>query len=121
MNYEGMIKLSNFIGSKIIEVDDGDGHKEWCLAIPMDRNGLVETKNHNVYCKVFINEQAYDTGRGNTHYLRQKTNDSHRKQLESLGYDTPYLGTMRPSNHKLAYQEKYRFRYNQKVKNIEEG
>lgn len=117
-NYEGIFKLSNFIGTRMIELDDDNDVLELCLVIPIERNGLIVTKNNNVYCKMFINETQYDKGDSSTHYFRQKSNDNHRKKTSALGYDMPYLGTMKPSRF-INRQFGNKFRFNQKVKNID--
>lgn len=117
MNYELALKLSNFIDARIADVEDNDGNMEQCLVIPMEKNGLFETKLKNVFCHIFVNEKFFDSNDDNTHFLRLKTNDNHRAKLDSLGYDAPYLGVMKPSKFKPLQQHKYSF--NQKVKNIE--
>lgn len=116
-SYEGIFKLSNFIGSRAIELEDDNGIMEMCLVIPIERNGLVVTSNKNVYCKFFINENRFDKTDKSTHYFRQKSNDSHRAKLSSLGYEMPYLGSMKPSkfNSKFSYNPLR----NKKVKNID--
>lgn len=105
MNYEALMKLSNFINARVEELEGIEGEKELCLVIPMEINGLFKTCNGNVYCKMFVNDKSSFASDGNTHYFRMKTNPTLNAKLVSLGYESPYLGTMKPSRFKTKFQE----------------
>lgn len=116
-NYEAKLKLSNFIDSRIMELEDNDGNLEDCLVIPIEKNGLVVSKTNNVYCTAFVNEKTYDTADGYSFYIKQKTNPAHVAKLDSLGYKTPYLGYMKRSTFAPKFQSDNRYGYNKRVKN----
>ena len=118
-NYEATFKMTNFIDARVKELEDNDGNKEMCVVIPLEKNGLKVEKSGHVYCKLFVNEKTFESGDNNSHYMRLKTNYKHVEKMDSLGYKTPYLGTMRPSFYAGKYQSDARYGYNKKVKNLE--
>lgn len=117
MNYEALMKLSNFINARVEELENREGEKEMCLVIPMEINGLYKTRNGNVFCKMFVNERVSFTSDGNTHSFRAMINPTLNAKLVSLGYESPYLGTMKPSRFKTKFQENNDRLRNQFVKN----
>ena len=116
-NYEARLKLSNFIDSRLQELEDNDGNMEMCLVIPIEKNSLDITKHNDVFCSMFVNEKTYETKDGYAYYFKQKTNSNHVAKLDSLGYKTPYLGYMTLSKYSPRFQSNI---YNKKVKNIED-
>lgn len=99
------IKLTNFINSRIIDQDNGDGHIEKGLFIPLEINGLSKTSMNQVFAFGFVNPKMHDTGDGYEYYIKQMlSKDIMRKQFE-LGYTPPYLGNMRKTNYKQNYKD----------------
>lgn len=119
-NYELVMKISNFIDTRVVDLEDNDGNIEQCIVVPLEKNGMRVSNNNNVYCKFFVNERTYGDGTA-THYLRVKTNKKLVAKLADLGYQTPYMGLMFPSNFKTSYQSNSYFRNNStdRVKNID--
>lgn len=94
-NYTMRFNLTAFIGSRVIEAEDADGHLERGVFIPIDANCLYEDpKSNNVLCEAFVNACNYDTADTKTHYLKQKTSLEHVSKINGLGYKIPKLGNM---------------------------
>lgn len=119
-NYELVMKISNFIDTRIMDLEDNDGNTEKCLVIPLEKNGMNVSSNNHVYCKFFVNERTYGEGKA-THYLRVKLSKKVVAKLEALGYKTPYMGLMFRSIFKTSYQDPNYYRNNSidRVKNID--
>lgn len=98
VNYEMRMKLTKFIGSRIIESEDENGVVERGVFIPIDKNCLFETENNDVMVAAFVNENvnSLQSGKNNvSHIIRQKTNPKHAQKLRDLGYKGSLtLGTM---------------------------
>lgn len=117
-NYEMNINLSKFLDARIIENEDNAGVSELGIFIPIAKNNLTQYRG-NVYFNAFVTEKMYDTGDGKSHYIKQKTTKEHVQKLNDLGYETPYLGGLKPQN---KYSPKFQndSKYQQgKVKNID--
>lgn len=119
-NYTLRFNLTAFIGSRVIEAEDADGHLERGVFIPIDANCLYEDpKSKNVLCEAFVNACTYDTDGAKTHYLRQKTSLGHVDKINGLGYKIPKLGNMwlntfyGPSFQKNASKDIGRVKINQ--------
>lgn len=119
-NYLAKLKLSNYINSRVIEVENDDGVTEKGIFIPIEMNALFLTPRNQVISWVFVNEKLHDTGDGYSHYLRLKSDKRHVEYLKSLGYDVPYLGNMKTSTFETKYHQKYSNITLGKVKNISE-
>lgn len=119
-NYLAKVKLSNFIDARMHELEDNDGNMEMCLVIPIEKNALEVDKDKNVYCEMFVNEKTYDSRDGYSYFFKQKTNAKHVAKLDSLGYKTPYLGYMKISKFAPAFQSENKYRFSQRVKNLED-
>ena len=96
-NYTLTLKLSNYIGAKIMPIENDEGFIEDCLVIPIDKNDLYVSKNKNVYSSLFMTNTYNGNLKGWTHYLRLKMCGDKYRKLLSLGYDVPYLGNGKPS------------------------
>lgn len=84
-----------FIGSKVIEVEDADGHMERGVFIPIDRNALYEDpRTNNVMCEAFINAKTTNTLDSKTHYIKQKSSLEHVAKINEEGYKIPTLGSL---------------------------
>jgi hypothetical protein len=94
-NYTLRFNLTAFIGSRIIEAENQDGHIERGVFIPIDANYLYEDpKSKNVLCEAFVNAYTNNTTDTKTHYLKQKTSSEHIDKISGLGYKIPKLGSM---------------------------
>lgn len=96
-NYILDIKLTNFLDSRIIESEDGDGHIERGVFIPLLKNGLHVDNRNNVIFSAFVNEKQTYSADGYTHTAILKSPKSFIEKLKSLGFQTMYLGRMRPN------------------------
>ena len=117
-NYTMNINLSKFIDARIIESEDNAGVSELGIFIPIAKNNLTQYRG-NVYFNAFVTEKMYDTGDNKSHYIKQKVTKEHIEKLNSLGYDSPFLGSLRVENR---YAPKFQsdVKYQQgKVKKIE--
>lgn len=118
-NYVAKIKLSNFLGSKVVDLEnDETGELEKGIFIPIELNSLFLTPRNQVIAWAFVNEKLHDTGDGFSHYLKLKTDKYHIKKLNDLGYETPYLGSMKTSTFFTKSQELIESGIIGRVKNI---
>lgn len=94
-NYTLRFNLTGFIGSRVIDAEDADGHMERGVFIPIDRNALYEDeKTKHVLCEAFVNAKTSFFDDSKTHYLKQKTSVAHVAKLNEQGYKIPNLGSM---------------------------
>lgn len=100
--------LTNFLGARLDEVMDEEGNMEKCVCIPIDRNNLRVSTNGKVSAYAFVNKTRNANQYGWTHYLKLKLNPNFVQKINSLGYDAPYVGNLKPANYiifKKAYEE----------------
>jgi hypothetical protein len=96
--FEGTFYLSHFIGAREVMCEDENGEQELCLAIPIDRNGLVKATRGNGGWMTFGFVQEVDESRqGFTHQVKQKTNPAHMQWLASKGLNVPIIGRLKPT------------------------
>ena len=119
-NYLAKVKLSNYINSRVIEVENDDGEREKGIFIPIDINGLFLTPRNQVISWLFVNERLHDTGDGFSHYMKLKSDAKHVEYINALGYTTPYIGVMRSSTFQTKYHDTYSKMQSKKVKNIKD-
>ena len=94
-NFTMRFNFTGFIGSRVIEAEDSDGHPERGVFIPIDANFLYEDpRTHHVLCEAFVNATPYRTTDSKTHYIKQKTCLEHVRKINELGYKIPTLGSM---------------------------
>lgn len=79
-------KLSNYINSRVIDIENDDGVMEKGIFIPIEINGLTLTPRNQVISHLFVNEKLHDTGDGYSHYIKMKTNHKHVEELDRMGY-----------------------------------
>ena len=103
-NYLIKLKLSDYINSRVIEVENDDGEKEKGIFIPLDINNLFVTVRNTVISWVFATQKMYDPIDNMSHYLKMKVDKSHKDKLKQLGYDPPYLGGMKETRIMTDYQ-----------------
>ena len=115
-NFLVKLKLSDFIDSRVIEVENDDGVKEKGIFIPVEINDLFITKRNTVIAWMFATRKFYEPIDGLTHYLKLKTSREHLQKLRDLGYEPPYLGGMKPSYIITDYQARKISREPKKVK-----
>lgn len=100
-NYTIQLKLSNYLGSRIMPIENEDGFIEDCLVIPLKINDLSVSKSKNVYGKAFMTRSMNGNIKGWSHYLRMKVGREAYDKMLSLGYSVPYLGNAKPSSWDL--------------------
>lgn len=113
LNYDIVLKLSNFFGSRIMPIENEEGFIEDCLVIPLERNGLKPSPSKNVYANLYMTKTLNGCIKGWTHYLRMKVNKNTYVKLKGLGYEIPYMGNAKPSSWKENMKKN-----DYKVKNI---
>ena len=119
-NYLAKFKLSNYINSRVVEIENDDNVMEKGIFIPLEINGLTLTPRNQVISWMFVNEKLHDTGDGYSHYIKMKTNHKHVEELDRMGYSVPYVGSMKSSEYVTQYHKKM-YNYNPtRVKNISE-
>ena len=106
-NYTMRMVLTNFIGSRVIDFDNEDGIIEKGVFIPFDMNGLHETERGNVAAHFFVTERMTATKDGSSHYIKLKMPKESLDRINDLGFETPFVGSMRPSSIKPSYQLDY--------------
>lgn len=106
-NYTLRILLTNFLGSRVMDVENQDGIMERGVFIPMDMNGLHETNRGNVAFYAFVTERMTACLDGSSHYIKLKMNADSLKRINDMGYETPFIGSMRPSSIKPSCQLEY--------------
>ncbi len=106
-NYTLRLLLTNFLGSRVMDVENQDGISEKGVFIPLDMNGLHETDRGNVAFYAFVTERMTACIDGSSHYIKLKLKKDVLQKANELGYDTPFLGSMRPSNIQPSYQLDY--------------
>lgn len=99
--------LTNFIGSRVIDFENEDGISEKGVFIPFDMNGLHETERGNVAAHFFVTERMTATRDGSSHYVKLKMPKESLDRINNLGFETPFVGSMRPSSIKPSYQLDY--------------
>ena len=103
-NYTLRLVLTNFLGSRVIDFENEDGISEKGVFIPFSLNGLHETERGNVSAHFFVTERLTACRDGSSHYVKMKMSKDSLSYINNLGYETPYVGSMRPSNIKPSYQ-----------------
>ena len=104
-NFLAKIKLSSYINSRVIEVENDDGIKEKGIFIPIEINELFLTPRNNVISWVYMTQKLYEPIDGLTHYAKMKVSRNHLDKLGVMGYKPPYLGGMKPIKIFTSYQE----------------
>lgn len=103
-NFLAKIKLSAYINSRVIEVENDDGVKEKGIFIPIEINELFLTPRNNVISWVYMTQKMYEPIDGLTHYAKMKVSMEHLDKLSVMGYKPPYLGGMKPIKFFTSYQ-----------------
>lgn len=117
-NYTMNINLSKFIDARIIENEDNNGVSELGIFIPIAKNCLTQYRG-NVYFNAFVTEKMYDTGDNKSHYIKQKVTKEHIKKLNDLGYESPFLGSLRvEKRYAPSFQSDAKYQQG-RVKNID--
>lgn len=106
-NYTLRILLTNFLGARVMDIENQDGIMERGVFIPLDMNGLHETNRGNVAFHAFVTERITACVDGSSHYIKLKMNSDALKKINDMGYETPFIGSMRPSSLKPSYQLDY--------------
>ena len=99
MNFLAKFKLSGFLNSRVMDIENDDGVMEKGIFIPIEMNELYVTPNNQVIAWLFVNERVHDTGDGYSHYIKLKLSKKHIDYLRELGYDSPYVGLMKSSKY----------------------
>ena len=105
-NYLIKLKLSDYINSRVIEVENDDGEIERGIFIPLEINNLFVTVRNTVISWIFATKKLYEPIDNMSHYLKMKVDKNHKDKLKNLGYDPPYLGGMKETRIYTDYQIK---------------
>lgn len=106
-NYTLRLLLTNFLGSRVMDLENQDGIIERGVFIPMDMNGLHETSRGNVAAHFFVTERLTASKDGSSHYIKLKMPKESLERINNLGYETPFVGSMHPSYIKPSCQKDY--------------
>lgn len=106
-NYLLRFSLTSFIGSRVMEVENDEGFMEKGIFIPFEINGLHTTNRGNVSAYCFVTERMTASIDGSSHYLKMKLSKAVLDRINELGYDTPFMGCMKPSHFTPTYQLDY--------------
>ena len=94
--YEMTLYLSNFIGCRVESSEDEYGNIEEGIFIPIDRNGLIRTKENKYLVWGFVQELDVPS-LGFSHRVMLKTNPAHVRQIQEKGIDVPCIARMKPT------------------------
>lgn len=103
------IVLTNFMGARIMQAYDENDQLEEGVFIPLEKNGIKKGRTGKVCCYAFVTKTNYPSLGGWTHFLRLKVSPEYLRKLNSLGYETPYIGNFKNHNYvvfKNSYQQK---------------
>lgn len=106
-NYIIRVVLTNYYGSRVIDMENADGVIEPHVCIPMDSNNLKKSPRGSVSSYLFMNESDIPSQYGWTHYLRMKCATAFIKKMDSLGYSNPYMGNAKAHNF-IIFKNKYK-------------
>lgn len=119
MNYELRLILTKFIDSKIIEVENADGMTEEGVFIPIERNCLYRKDNGAIEFAAFVTENIHSPNDRRSHYVKLKIPKEDVFKLKELGYEPPYLGSMRITHPTFEKRDKF-YNNSYRVKKIED-
>lgn len=103
-NYTMRLALTKFLGSRVVEIEDQEGFMEQGIFIPLAMNGMHVTNKGNVNAYAFVSERMGVSVDGSSHYIRLKVPQESLKSIKKLGYELPFIGSMKPMNHTTKYQ-----------------
>lgn len=95
--FEGTFYLSNFFGAREVVCEDENGEKELCIAIPVERNGLVKSQYGDGWMTFGFVQEMDEPVKGFTHMVKQKTNPAHYADLQRRGLNAPIIGRLKPT------------------------
>lgn len=101
--------LTQFIGARVMDVENEHGDMETCVCIPMDRNNLKKNPKGSVSAYIFMARMLSANRWGWTHWLKMKLDPTFLKRIRDLGMDNPFLGNAKLKSYvafKDAYEEK---------------
>lgn len=102
--YTMKIILTNFLGARIENCADENGHIEEGVFIPLDKNDLTKNYKGDVNAYAFVNKiQFPDKKYDWTHLIRMKARTPFIEKMKELGYKTPYLGNLRLTSNAHNY------------------
>ena len=108
-NYTIRLKLTGFIDSSVIEVENQEGDLVRGVFIPIDINGIGRSeRTGHYYFDAFVSECMYKSGDAYTHYVVQRRNAKDIEELARLGYTPPRLGYMYPVKKDFWFKKKER-------------
>ena len=97
--FEIMMKLNNFLDSRVIELQNSYGDRERGIFIPFAINGVFEGKDGSAWSKFTLIERPKDSPHyganniGGTHSLRLQVPRNHYDKLASMGLKVPFMGS----------------------------
>lgn len=97
------IQLTNFIGARIVESENFEGHMETGVFIPLEQNGLKADSKSNVSAYAFVNKSTVATKETWEYYIQLKMQRNLIDKLKALGFkNTPYIGAMKTSSYTIS-------------------
>lgn len=104
-NYTLRLKLSAFMGSRVVELENREGVMEKGIFIPIGPNGVWHhRKSNTVHANCFVNELSFPTTSGASHYVLPKIPKTEIDKLHGLGYKVAVIGELYPT---LGYKPEY--------------
>lgn len=101
------VVLTNFLGARVVEVEDENGDICPHVCIPMYKNNLKKGNNGSVSAYLFMTKSTIPDRFGWTHYLKPKTSTAHVQKINEMGYKVPYVGNAKEQNY-IVYKEEYK-------------
>ena len=105
MNYDMAIMrldLSAFLGAHIEDLPNQEGVTERSVVIPITRNGIQETPRHKLLTYAFVRRLKSYVNNDWTHAIRLKMPKDMIVRLRELGYESPYIGYLKPEDIKAT-------------------
>ena len=107
-NYMMNLRLSQFIGSRVVKLENQEGIEEQGVFIPFEQNGLKLSKQGHVNVNCFVNMKTSVSFDMSTHYIIPRLNKEVQELQKELGYDyTPCIGSMKDSKFMMKKQLSY--------------
>lgn len=93
------IKLSNYINSRVIDIENDDGVLEKGIFIPIDLNGLFVSQRNEVVSWVLALKRTFPAMDSFTHNLKITFNREQLNWLTNMGYKSPTIGALKEKKY----------------------
>ena len=119
MNYELKLLLTKFIDSQVVKLENADGFLEEGVFIPIERNGLYKKSNGAIEFVAFVTENVHSANDTRSHYIKLKVPKEKILEMKALGYETPYLGSLKITHPSFERENRHYYK-NNRVKKIDD-